>query len=334
MLIVGNTSITHEVINNFFDYKVSGYRIVGVVGPANHKTEEYKSIPIYKSFKDAVDNIGINRINSIVQTELYSDETKNNEILSFAQANHIAYKFMPGNTELFVGNLDVELFRSSIPVISVHQTPLIGWGQVVKRLFDTIVALVALIILSPVFLILSVLIFVFDPGPIVFTQDRITRFNDRFKVYKFRSMKRKYSGLDPAVAFRKMGREDLAAEYEKTGRMTQPNDPRINLMGKFLRKFSLDELPQLINVIKGDISLVGPRAVVSEELKFYNDKQPLLLSVKTGMTGLAQVSGRSDLDYSERAKLDLFYVQNWSFWLDLTILVKTIRVVLRRTGVR
>ena len=101
-----------------------------------------------------------------------------------------------------------------------------------------------------------------------------------------------------------------------------------------MRRFSLDELPQLINIIKGDMSVVGPRAVIPEELKYYKDKSPMLLSIKTGLTGLAQVSGRSQLDYHERAKLDLYYVQNWSFWLDLIIIVKTVRVVFERSGAR
>jgi lipopolysaccharide/colanic/teichoic acid biosynthesis glycosyltransferase len=171
-----------------------------------------------------------------------------------------------------------------------------------------------------------------DPGPIIFRQKRITRFNNRFGAYKFRTMKRKYSGREPVEAFKLMGRNDLVAAFQKAEKL--PEDPRVSLIGRFLRRFSIDELPQLLNVIKGDISLVGPRAVIEEELKFYGRKSPMLLSVKTGITGLAQVSGRSSLDYYERAKLDLYYVQNWSFWMDIMILIKTFRVVLGRSGVR
>ena len=334
LLLVGNTGVTHELINLLHNFRESGYRIVGVVGPSEHASEGYKSIPIFSSFNAATDKLGSDNIHEIVQTELYADEAKNNAVLSFAQTNHMAYRFIPGNTELFVGNIDVELFRSYIPVIAVHQTPLTGWGRIVKRLFDIGLSAIALLILSPFLIVIAILIVVFDPGKIIFTQERITRFNGHFKIYKFRTMKRGLSGRDPVVVFRELGREDLAQNYINTGVVTQRNDPRINFFGKFLRKFSLDELPQLLNVIKGDISLVGPRAVSPEELKFYKDKQPVLLSVKTGITGLAQVSGRSNLDYSERAKLDLFYVQNWSFWMDVVILFKTVKVVIRRTGAK
>lgn len=334
LLLVGDTEVTYELVETLHNYRRSGYRIVGIVGLSDHSDKLPRSIHLFNNFGEATSSLGVDKIHGIVQTELYSDESKNNALLGFAQENHVAYRFIPGNTELFVGNIDVELFRSSIPVIAVHQTPLIGWGRIVKRLFDIGLSAVALIIVSPFLIIFSILIFVFDPGPIIFTQERITRFNGHFKIYKFRSMKRKYSGRDPIEVFHEMGRNDLADNYIKTGQVTQKNDPRINFFGKFLRRFSLDELPQLVNVLKGDISLVGPRAITAEELKFYQDKQPLLLSVKTGISGLAQVSGRSNLDYSERAKLDLFYVQNWSFWLDIIILFKTIRVVIRRTGVR
>ena len=331
VLIVGNTGLTHELLRTLFDYRTSGYRVVGLVGPSKHLDNSFEKVPIFANFEDAVKRLR-ESIHSIVQTELYSDNGKNNEVLSYAQANHAAYRFIPGNSELFVGNIDVELFHSAVPVITVHQTPLFGWGRIVKRVFDFIFSLVALIVLLPFFILIGLLVFVFNPGPIFFTQKRISRFNHRFKTYKFRTLKPKYNGKDPIWAFNDLGRPDLAKAFQQAKKLEE--DPRINFFGRFLRRYSLDELPQLFNVLRGDISLVGPRAVIEEELKFYEDKSPLLLSVKTGITGLAQVSGRNDIDYYERARLDLYYVQNWSFWLDLTILIKTIRVVFNRRGAR
>jgi undecaprenyl-phosphate galactose phosphotransferase len=152
------------------------------------------------------------------------------------------------------------------------------------------------------------------------------------KIYKFRSHKRTYSGLTPEQAFTKMGRAELIKAYREGGDQI-PGDPRISGIGRFLRRTSLDELPQLINVIKGDLSLVGPRALQVEEWKLYSQKD-LILAVKSGITGLAQVSGRKELPVGERRKLDLYYVQNWSFWMDLMILIKTIRVVLGRIGAK
>lgn len=129
-----------------------------------------------------------------------------------------------------------------------------------------------------------------------------------------------------------MGRPELSKIYRENGDYL-PKDPRNTAFGRFLRASSLDELPQLFNVIKGDLSLVGPRALIPQELDVYAKKHTIL-SVKSGLTGLAQVSGRRDISFEERRKLDLYYVQNWSFWLDIMILFKTIRVVLDRTGAK
>jgi exopolysaccharide biosynthesis polyprenyl glycosylphosphotransferase len=332
ILIVGDTKVATELVESLADSRVSGYRIIGIVGAKAHSSARFPHLPVFSSFEEAVAKLQAGDIHSIVQTELYSSGQKNNELLEYAQTHHIAYRFIPGNTELFIGNLEVELFRSQIPVIAIHQTPLIGWGRIIKRLFDLVVALLLLIILSPLLLLVGLLILIFDPGWPFFKQKRITRFNHRFNAFKFRTMKRAYSGRDDIKVFKQMGREDLVKTFQKSGKL--PEDPRVSFIGHFVRRFSLDELPQLINVIKGDISLVGPRAVVPAELKFYEQKSPLLLSVKTGITGLAQVSGRSNLDYFERAKIDLYYVQNWSFWMDLMILIKTTRAVFRRSGVR
>ena len=145
-------------------------------------------------------------------------------------------------------------------------------------------------------------------------------------------MSSKYGSKDAAEEFRAMGREDLAQEYEKHRKVK--NDPRITRLGRFLRATSIDELPQLLNVIRGDMSLVGPRPILPQELTFYQGRGALLHSVKPGLTGLWQVSGRSDLSFQKRVELELYYAQNWSFWLDIKILFKTIGVLLHKTGAR
>jgi lipopolysaccharide/colanic/teichoic acid biosynthesis glycosyltransferase len=218
-----------------------------------------------------------------------------------------------------------------MPVIAVHQTALIGWGRIVKRLFDIIVGGLLLVILSPVILLI-VLLQLLTGGSVFFRQIRLTRFNHHFRVFKFRTIKPKYNGLSPEEAFKKMDQPKLIKEYRSNGDYL-PHDPRFSRLGRFLRQTSLDELPQLFNVIKGDLSLVGPRALVPVELNVY-EKRHAILSVKSGLTGLAQVSGRRNINFDERRKLDMFYVQNWSFWLDLIILLKTVRVVLTGEGAK
>jgi exopolysaccharide biosynthesis polyprenyl glycosylphosphotransferase len=333
VLIIGNTKIARELTENLANRHLSGYRIVGVVGSKKHTLKHFPHIKVFETFRDAVSKLRANDIHSIVQTELYANSAKNNEILEFAQSHHIAYRFVPGNSELFVGNIAVELFRSQIPVIAVHQTALIGWGRIVKRLTDILLGSIALIIAIPIMILVALAIKISDPwAPVLFKDKRLTRFNNLINIYKFRTHKHTYSGLTPEEAFAKMGRPELIKKYRELGDQL-PDDPRITRLGRFLRRTSLDELPQLFNVVKGDISLVGPRALQVNELEKY-DKKDLILAIKSGLTGLAQVSGRRSISFEERRKLDLYYVQNWSFWLDLIILIKTIKVVFRRIGAR
>jgi len=283
----------------------------------------------FASFQKALVHLKTKPIHTIVQTELYADAAQNNEILTYAQEHHIAFRFVPGNSELFVGNIEVDLFQA-IPIIAVHQTALVGWGRVVKRATDLLVGSLLLLIASPFMLLIAVTIKLKEGGPVFFRQTRLTRFNHEFKAYKFRSNNMLYNGLTPEAAFAKMGKPELAKEYRRNGDYL-PNDPRITPLGHFLRRASLDELPQLINVVKGDISLVGPRALIPEELAMY-DKRHTILSVRSGLTGLAQVSGRRDISFEERRKLDLYYVQNWTFWGDMVILIKTLWIVLFHEG--
>src|SRR3990167_5479630 len=155
VLIIGNTQLSHELVDSLADSRKSGYRVLGVVG-ASKLMGGNKNIKNYATFESALKSTK-NKLHSIIQTELYADESKNQEILTFAQANHVGYRFSPGNSELFVGKLEVDLFRSSIPVIAVHQTALLGWGRFIKRLFDLVFGSLLLIVLSPLIVLISLL---------------------------------------------------------------------------------------------------------------------------------------------------------------------------------
>ncbi len=328
VLIVGDTEVTALFIEAIAYTKVTGYKIIGVVG-TDKFSHKYRH---FHDFDEAVAALKNKGIHSIIQTELYASADKNSKILAYAQENHIAFRFVPGNNELFVGNIDVDLFYS-IPVIAVHQTALTGWGRIVKRLFDIAVSGLALAVLSPLFVLLAILNKLFDVrGSVFFKQTRLTRFNREFKVYKFRTQYGKYDGTTPEQAFEMMGKPGLARKYRGNGDYLS-DDPRVTMFGKFLRASSLDELPQLWNVLRGDISLVGPRALIPQELSKYKQRHAIL-SVKSGLTGLAQISGRRDISFDERRKLDIFYVQNWSFWGDIVIIIRTFAVVLLRRGAK
>lgn len=326
VLIVGDTRLTLELIHLLADTAATGYKVVGVVGCNVFRPEA--RIRCFDDFAGAVAELD-GTLDTVIQTELYASGPKNDEMLVYAQEHHLDYRFVPGNTELFVGKIEAELFHA-VPVIAVHQTALIGWGRVVKRLTDVILSSLAILIASPVMLIIAAAIKLSDNGPVFFRQTRLTRGDQEFKVFKFRTIYMKYNGLSPEEAFVKMGKPQLAQAFRQNGDFVS-KDPRITPAGRFLRHTSLDELPQLFNVLFGDISLVGPRALVPRELAAYK-KRHAILSVKSGITGLAQVSGRKNISFDERRQLDLYYVQNWSFWSDLVILVRTVWVVLTGRG--
>lgn len=332
VLLVGDNKTTQRLIDALSGTDVTGYRIVGVVGGVKHKLKHhYDSYREYADFGIAIKHLRRGSLHTIVQTELYAESGNNDAIVTYAQENHVAYRFVPGNSELFAGNIEADLFQT-IPFIAVHQTALIGWGRIVKRLTDILLGGLLLIIASPFMLLMAIAVKISDGGPVFFRQTRLSRFNTKFRIFKFRTHKPKYSGMDPEEAFRKMDRPDLLKTYRENGDWL-PKDPRASAVGRFLRRTSLDELPQLINVVRGDISLVGPRALVPYELE-KSEQMNLILSVKSGMTGLAQISGVSDLSFTERRQLDLYYVQNWSFWGDVVILAKTFWVVVSHKGVR
>lgn len=330
VVIIGDTKLAHTLITSLENTAVTGYNVQAVVSTKLRPGRPSSNYAHYKTFAEAVGEQ--TNIHTIIQTELYADGEKNDEILTYAQNQHIAYRFVPGNSELFTGNIDAEVFHS-VPVIAVHQTALVGWGRVVKRLFDIVTSGLALLVAAPFMLVVALGIKLTPGGgSVFFRQERLSRFDSKVRIFKFHSQYAKYDGTTPEQAFEMMGRPELAKQYRLNGDFLE-DDPRVTPFGRFLRRTSLDELPQLINVFRGDISLVGPRALVAYELDTYAQKN-LILSVKSGLTGLAQVSGRRDISFEERRALDLYYVQNWTFWGDIVILIKTVWIILRGSGAR
>ena len=240
--------------------------------------------------------------------------------------------FVPQQDRLLSQLNTVEIV-GGLPIIDIKITKLFGIGRVWKRAMDLILGVFGLIIASPIMLVVILIMKITAPkSSIFFRQIRLTRFNKPFYIYKFRSQKAEYDGLTPEEAFEKMGKPELSRIYRENGDQLD-NDPRVTKIGKFLRATSLDELPQLFNVVKGDISLVGPRALIPQEINQYK-KKDIILAVKSGVTGLAQVSGRRDISFEERRRLDVYYVQNWSILLDIQILFKTVVSVIFRRGAK
>lgn len=195
---------------------------------------------------------------------------------------------------------------------------------VIKRGLDIVISFLSLIILSPIFLIISFLIKIDSPGKVFFKHKRIGKDGKYIYLYKFRTM---YKNADEMKKnFTKEQMEEFARDFKLK------NDPRVTKIGKFLRKTSLDELPQLLNILKGDMSLIGPRPVVDKEIEKYGMLKNIFLSVTPGLTGYWACNGRSCTNYDERIKLELFYVYNFCFKLDLKIFFKTIKSVITKEG--
>jgi exopolysaccharide biosynthesis polyprenyl glycosylphosphotransferase len=243
----------------------------------------------------------------------------------------LAWELEKTGTDLYVAPalLDVAGPRTTIrptaglTLLHVDHPQLSGPRQVVKEIFDRVVAGIALLLLSPLFVALAMAIRLTDNGPALFTQTRVGKDGCTFKIYKFRTM----------VVDAEKRLAELRAHNDYDGVLFKMrHDPRITAVGRRLRKWSLDELPQLINVFRGEMSLVGPRPPLPDEAARYAEHVRRRLVVKPGITGMWQVNGRSDLNWEETVRLDLRYVENWSFVLDLQILWKTFSVIFRGSG--
>lgn len=256
-----------------------------------------------------------------------------NEILRFAEENHFRFKYAADVFSSVFKNLAFATV-AGVPLVEVRRTPLAGWAKIYKRIFDIAGALILLTIFSPVLAAVALAV-KFDrknPGPIFWSRRddggpvrRVGEGGRLFNYFKFRSMKHKTH---------EMRYNELAElnSREGTPMVKIPNDPRVTLVGNFIRRWSLDELPEFFLVLRGDMSLVGPRPHLPEEVEKYKDHHKKVLSIRPGITGLAQISGRADLDFEEEVGLDNYYIENWSLGMDLYILLKTPFVVLSKRG--
>jgi undecaprenyl-phosphate galactose phosphotransferase len=214
-----------------------------------------------------------------------------------------------------------------MPLVSLPRARLSASALLVKRVLDVAMSIAGLVCLSPLFAYLAIRVKLDSPGPVLFRHERVGRDGKRFRLAKFRTMYVAKKGSADAVPIAETG---LAAEFERDFKLR--DDPRVTPFGTWLRRTSLDELPQLWNVLRGDMSLIGPRPLVAAETARWEEAIADLLAVKPGITGYWQINGRSEADYTERIRLELSYVNNWSLGLDLAILAKTAGVLVSRRG--
>ncbi len=268
-------------------------------------------------------------IDELLQADSMLDQDTSESLLKFCRDYSIRYNFVPNLFETATSNISVETI-SGIPIIVLKRTPLEGWGRVIKRLMDIVISAFGLIILSPVFLIVSIIIKINSRGPVFFHQLRAAGLG-QFECYKFRTM---YYEMSEGTASGDKLREELEKHNARQGHFVKiKNDPRVTPVGRFLRKTKLDEMPQLWHILVGQMSLVGPRVHMVKEVDHFRNEYKHLFVLKPGATGLTQITQASDkpeLSFEEEIQLDAFYIENWSIWLDLYIIFKTFLILLGR----
>ncbi|MCX6739973.1 MAG: sugar transferase [Candidatus Parcubacteria bacterium] len=319
------------IIGNDKNTKIIGEEI------KNHAKLGYQIIKTFPSYNETIKTellklISQGQLDEIVQADPNLDRQATSDLIDFTEAHHITFKFTADIYRTKTSRLEIDTL-AGLPIFEIAKTKLEGWGRIYKRIFDIITALILIIIFSPILIITAIAVKLNSRGPIIYKNIRVGQDGKEFNLFKFRSMYYEFStGVGNPEQQQKalaMEKELIAKQNVREGALYKiKNDPRITKVGKFTRKWSIDELPQFFNVLFGQISLVGPRPHQPREVAKYTQSQLRTLDIKPGVTGLAQISGRSDLDFDEEAKLDIYYIENWSLWLDIIILLRTPKVVL------
>ncbi|MDQ7814436.1 MAG: sugar transferase [Patescibacteria group bacterium] len=324
-VVIGSSAAANDITATYKEKPVLGLTIVRQFKTWNNEAQ--KAILSLKQ-KDGLDGI--------ILADPEMDKHDALELIAFADENHLTFRYLADLFAAKFTNIEV-MTDSGLPVIEVKRTPLDGWGRIAKRAFDVIFAIFFLILFSPLILISCLALIIEDGLPVIFQNERVGEGGRIFRLYKLRSMWRKFS-IGPQ--FKQGTKERLALEKEliakksiKEGPVYKiADDPRITPVGMFIRRWSIDELPQFWNVLKGDMSIVGPRPHQIREVAGYKPHQRRVFAIRPGITGMAQISGRSDLEFEDEVRLDAWYIENWSLWLDIYIVLKTPFAVLYRKG--
>ena len=320
VVVVGNDKTTNLIIEGIRKDRALGYKMI-------------------KHYKNVSGNVSQELFQMIENAELddifLADPNMNKEdiltIKGLCDEYHIAFRYAADLFDAQATNLEISTINE-IPIIEVRKTRLDGWGRIVKRIFDIVGSAVAIIVFSPLLLASAIAIKLESKGPVIYKNERVSKYGN-FHTYKFRSMYIEYcTGNKYSDGGAEKIQEALIKEKSKrVGPVYKVlEDPRRTKVGKILEKTSIDELPQFFNSFLGNMSLVGPRPHQPIEVQKYQKHHKHVLSIKPGITGLAQISGRSDLDFEDEVRLDTYYIENWSIWFDLYIILKTPLVLMKK----
>lgn len=308
-----------NIADRLLDHPNYGYRPALILTERPVAEKEYRGIPVMMNGSDILSQVhGLN-----IKVAILCNYEKDLEKI------HSSYRYVitvPKKQSLITMSLNMRDFGGILGYISTNYLTK-SFSRLIKRIIDLAIAFIALPFVLVLTLIFALLIKIDSRGPVFYGHERVGKNRKKIKCWKFRSM---YADSQERLRHILETDPKMAEEWERNRKFT--DDPRVTKIGKFLRKTSLDEIPQIWNIIKGDMSFVGPRPVTNEELEKYSDAADYVLSVTPGLSGMWQTSGRSDTGYEERISLDSYYIQNWSIWLDIWIIVKTIWIVLVGKG--
>ena len=319
-VVIGSLSVADAIKESLDRHANSGYKLVGS----------------YARFDgDIANQILAAHPDEIIFTDPKAGEDEVFNAIDFANDHNIAFKYSADLFATISSNMIVSTI-AGVPIIELRRTRLTGWGRIFKRLFDIVGSLILLLLCSPIYLITAITILVETGRPIFYRNERVGAYGKKFFAVKFRSMFQKDctgpGGPNNEAALKKEA-ELIKEKSVKEGPVYKiKDDPRVTLFGRFIRKWSIDEMPQFWNVFKGEMSLVGPRPHQPREVEKYQKHHKIVLAIKPGVTGMAQISGRSDLSFEDEVRLDAFYIEHWTLLIDLIILIKTPFVVIRRKG--
>lgn len=324
-VIVGANEEGISLAEQLISWKSSGLHVLGFVD-----AKESTGTRIYRHLHslgkvDQLDGIikqyGVEEV--ILATSAFSSRDNMLDIFKrYGVASGVNVRLSSGLYEIITTGLTVKEF-AFVPLVGVNQLRLTGFDKILKFILDYAITIPGVIVIAPIMLLIGLLVKLDSPGPVIHRRRVLGVNGKQFDAYKFRTMA--VNG-DEILA----KHPELQRELREHGKLK--NDPRVTRVGEWLRKTSLDELPQLFNILKGEMSLVGPRMITEAEIDKYNQWDINLLTVRPGLTGLWQVSGRSDVSYEQRVRYDMYYIRNWSIWLDVQLLLETMPAVIKRRG--
>jgi exopolysaccharide biosynthesis polyprenyl glycosylphosphotransferase len=324
-VIVGGNQEGRWLAEQMLSWATSGLLLLGFVDdkvpPGTHLFRNLYSLGTVDQLDEIIQKYDVGEV--ILATSAISSRNKQLDIFKeYGVSSNVNVRMSSGLYEIITTGITVSEF-AYVPLVTINKARLTGSDQVMKLLLDYALVIPFLIIFSPILLILAIMVKLDSPGPIIHRRRVMGVNGKQFDAFKFRSMRVDGDKILDAHPELKL---ELATNHKLK------NDPRITRFGRFIRKYSLDELPQMFNVLRREMSLVGPRMITLEEVAKYNQWDMNLLTVSPGISGLWQVSGRSDLSYDERVELDMYYVRNWSIWMDIQIVIQTIPAILKGRG--